>query len=89
MLVYVMSTKETTAREYAAREDKAARFAAYFHAHGVTSAQVRQMPLDSPWWRELAAAISAETGRKLLPPHSPETVEAICRNLQYYEEAKR
>lgn len=76
---------ETTAREYAAREDKAARWAGYFWKHGVTSAQVRQMPLSRPEWRELAKAISAETGRKLLPPHSQETIDAIVENLRWYE----
>ena len=36
-------------------------------------------------WGKLAASITRESGRKLLAPHSQETVDAIVRHLGYYE----
>lgn len=83
---YCMATD--TAREYAARESKAARWSGYFHQHGVTSAMVSRMGLKAPEWRELAKAITLESGRKLNAPNHQETVDAIVRHLGYYEEAK-
>ncbi len=38
-------------------------------------------------WSALAKSISCESGRKLLPPHSQETVDCIVRELQYFEDA--
>ncbi len=78
---------EFNTAEYAKREEKSARWAAYFHQHGVTSHQVQQMALARPEWKQLAKAISVESGRKLLPPHSQETIDAIVRNLRDFEAA--
>ena len=84
-----MSTaKETTAREYAARAEKSARWAAYFYAHGMTSETVTRMGLHAPEWALLAKAITQESGRKLLPPHSQETVDCIVMELTWLEDAR-
>jgi len=40
------------------------------------------------FWDTLAKSITAESGRKLLPPHSQETIDAIVRELGYFEDAK-
>jgi len=77
-----------TAIEYAKRQDKAARYAAHFFAHGMTSSQVSRMTVQNHFWVRLAESISRESGRKLLPPHSQETVDCIVRELQYFEDAK-
>jgi len=79
---------EFNAREYAARQDKAARWSAYFAAHNIHSSQVNLMGLGNIFWDTLAKSITAESGRKLLPPHSQETIDAIVRELGYYEDAK-
>jgi hypothetical protein len=83
---FYMATE--TAIEYAKRQEKAARFSAYFFAAGLHSSQVSLMAVDNPFWGKLAASISRESGRKLLPPHSQETVDAIVRELGYFEDAK-
>ncbi len=74
-----------TSIQYAKREAKAARWADYFGKHGVSSDLVSRMGLHAPEWAQLAAAITRESGRKLLAPHSQETIDAIVRNLQYGE----
>lgn len=82
------SKSENNACQYAAREDKAARWSGYFAQHGVTSAMVSRMGLHAPEWRQLAQSITLESGRRLNAPNSQETVDAIVRHLGYYEEAK-
>ncbi len=74
-----------TSIQYAKREEKAARWADYFGKHGLTSQMVSRMGLHAPEWAQLAVAITRESGRKLLAPHSQETIDAIVRNLQYGE----
>ncbi len=80
-----MATKEITAKEYAAREAKAARWACYFADHRFSSEMVSRMGLHAPEWAQLAVSITRESGRKLLAPHSQDTIDAIVRNLQYGE----
>lgn len=79
---------ENIAYAVAAREDKAARWSAHFRKFGITSQQVQQMALARPEWKELAKAISVESGRRLNAPNSQETIDAIVRHLGYYEGAK-
>lgn len=75
-----------TAREYAARQTKAARWSALFVQHGVSAAIVERMGLQAPEWAKLAAAVRRETGKRLLVPHSQATIDAIVQNLRWYEE---
>lgn len=80
--------KEFSTHEYAARMEKATVFSAYFFAYGVTSDMVARMGLRAPKWKQLASAISNESGLKLKAPGSQATIDEIVKQLRMYEGAK-
>lgn len=72
-----------TAREAEARFEKAATFAAYLFAAGVSSALVPMIPAGH--WEKLAFALSVNPPN----PRDPEpTVKVICAILRKFEAAR-